>query len=428
MSLEKLASLIHERNQVSNEIAKIIGRPALIGHIGEYVASKIFDIQLESSATATGIDGRFTSGPLKGRTSNIKLYGKKENFLDISLKNLADYYLVMTGPDGALESSKGKTRPLIISQVFLFNMNKLVSELKVRGVKIGIATSIRKLTWESAMIYPVQRNSELILIEKQMERLSLFNKPHARTRINSTERGVDGNIFTKVCEIRPILEKDGTIYIEKPYLRYRNTKNLELHKYGSGPFCSFSIPLAYNGMAGVYGLQVNGEWAYIGKTIDLGRRYNQEYGNISPRNCFVSGPETTCRINNQILLEAEKGSSIILFFHESDDSDRIETELIGNLNPPWNRTKKRSLGSRKNGYSGKYRKLYEYLSDQTGPEVTLSLDEIEEKIGFKLPNSAYRYRPWWANGGHSQCRAWMNAGWVVDKVSLGDYINFRKKT
>jgi hypothetical protein len=89
VSLEKLASLIHERNRVSKEIAKIIGRPALSGHIGEYVASKIFDIQLESSATATGIDGRFTSGPLKGRTSNVKLYGKKENFLDISLKNLA---------------------------------------------------------------------------------------------------------------------------------------------------------------------------------------------------------------------------------------------------------------------------------------------------------------------------------------------------
>ena len=181
-------------------------------------------------------------------------------------------------------------------------------------------------------------------------------------------------------------------------------------------------------MEGVYGLQVNGEWAYIGKTIDLGRRYNQEYGNISPRNCFVSGPETTCRINNQILLEAAKGSSIILFFHETDDSDRIETELIRNLNPPWNRMKKRVRGSLQNGYSGKYRKLYDYLIDQSGPEVTLSFDEIKEIIGFKLPDSAFRHRPWWANGGHSQCRAWMNAGWFVDQVSLGDYTTFRKKT
>jgi hypothetical protein len=174
MSLKKLSDLIHERNLVSVEIAKIIGRPALSGHIGEFIASKIFDIELERSATATGIDGHFTSGSLIEKTVNIKLYGKKESFLDISLKNLADYYLVLTGPDGNLESSKGKTRPLIISQVFLFNMNQLVSELKERGVKIGIATSVRKKTWESAMIYPIQRNSELLLDTKQGELLFMF--------------------------------------------------------------------------------------------------------------------------------------------------------------------------------------------------------------------------------------------------------------
>ncbi len=96
MSLKKLSDLIHERNLLSVEIAKIIGRPALNRHIGEYIASKIFHIELEESATATGIDGYFISGSLKEKTVNIKLYGKKENFLDISLKNLADYYLVMT--------------------------------------------------------------------------------------------------------------------------------------------------------------------------------------------------------------------------------------------------------------------------------------------------------------------------------------------
>jgi len=175
LSLEKLASLIHERNIVSGEIATIIGRPALSRHIGEYIASKIFNIELESSATAKGIDGCFTGGTLKGRTINVKLYGKKENILDISLKNLADYYLVLTGPDGAAESSKGKTRPLVISQAFLFNMGKLIPELKERGVKIGIATSVRKPSWESAMIYPVQWNSELVLHKKQMKQISMFH-------------------------------------------------------------------------------------------------------------------------------------------------------------------------------------------------------------------------------------------------------------
>lgn len=83
--LEKLADLISERNRISKTISKLIGRPALPRHIGEYIASKIFNIELEEFATSKGIDGRFTEGPLKGKTVNIKLYGKREGLLDISL-------------------------------------------------------------------------------------------------------------------------------------------------------------------------------------------------------------------------------------------------------------------------------------------------------------------------------------------------------
>jgi hypothetical protein len=36
------------------------------GHLGEWIASVVFDIELESSASAKGIDGRFRSGPLRG--------------------------------------------------------------------------------------------------------------------------------------------------------------------------------------------------------------------------------------------------------------------------------------------------------------------------------------------------------------------------
>lgn len=43
MSLEELSGLIHERNRVSEEIARIIGRPALSSHIGEYAASRARD-------------------------------------------------------------------------------------------------------------------------------------------------------------------------------------------------------------------------------------------------------------------------------------------------------------------------------------------------------------------------------------------------
>ena len=96
--LERLADLISRMNQINEEIAALIGRPALQGHIGEYIASKVFDIELEESASKKGVDGRFIDGPLRGRTVNIKIYGKREGLLDITLDNLADYYLVMAGP------------------------------------------------------------------------------------------------------------------------------------------------------------------------------------------------------------------------------------------------------------------------------------------------------------------------------------------
>jgi hypothetical protein len=175
MSLEELAGLLREMNRISGEVARIIGRPALGSHIGEYVTSRVFGIGLESSATARGIDGRFVEGPLKGSTVNIKFYGKKENILDVSLVDVADYYLVLTGPDRPPSSSKGEARPLVVSQVFLFNIGRLVPELTRRGIKIGIATSVRKQDWDEAMVYPVQRNKELILSSEQVREIALFS-------------------------------------------------------------------------------------------------------------------------------------------------------------------------------------------------------------------------------------------------------------
>ncbi len=78
MSLVWLAELLRERNRISSKIATLIGRPALSSHLGEYIASKIFDIELYESATHKGADGQFGSGPLRGKTVNVKLYGKKQ--------------------------------------------------------------------------------------------------------------------------------------------------------------------------------------------------------------------------------------------------------------------------------------------------------------------------------------------------------------
>lgn len=57
---------------------------------------------------------------------------------------------------------------------FLFDATRLVENLKSRGIKIGIATSIIKQLWQEAEIYPTQRNNQLILSEEQKRSLALF--------------------------------------------------------------------------------------------------------------------------------------------------------------------------------------------------------------------------------------------------------------
>ena len=48
--LQSLAALIRARNAIEIPITQIIGRPSQLGHIGEFIASRIFDIALEESA------------------------------------------------------------------------------------------------------------------------------------------------------------------------------------------------------------------------------------------------------------------------------------------------------------------------------------------------------------------------------------------
>ncbi len=172
--IQELATLIGERNAVAMRITAVIRRPAQIGHVGEYIASRVFDIELEQSAATKGIDGVFGSGALVGRTANIKFYAKRENLLDIRPDAVADYYLVMTGPKTSTMTSRGEVRPWHIDSVFLFGGPTLVDHLKARSVKVGVATSVVTEQWNRAEIYPRSVNPLYQLNNEQKEMLGLF--------------------------------------------------------------------------------------------------------------------------------------------------------------------------------------------------------------------------------------------------------------
>lgn len=175
-ALRLVADLIARRNAIDAEIAAKTGRPALPGHLGEWIAAEVFDIDLEASAVARAVDGRFASGPLAGSTVNIKWYGKREGLLDMTEDPSLDYYLVLTGPRGPAASSRGSTRPMLIHAVYLFEAPPLLETLRGRRVKIGVATSLIASLWDAAELFPEQRNFALPISQEQATALSMFSK------------------------------------------------------------------------------------------------------------------------------------------------------------------------------------------------------------------------------------------------------------
>ncbi len=169
--VRRLAQLLQQRNAIEHEISSIIDRPSHSGHLGEFVAAKIFDIDLFKSATHKGADGRFTRGALAGKSVNVKKYSKDEGLLDINRDALPDYYLVLTGPKSQPTTSRGTVQPWVIESVYLFGAHELVAQLKV---KIGTATSVRRYLWDEARIYPSTRNATLQLNSDQHDLLGMF--------------------------------------------------------------------------------------------------------------------------------------------------------------------------------------------------------------------------------------------------------------
>jgi predicted nucleic acid-binding protein len=76
--------------------------------------------------------------------------------------------------------------------------------------------------------------------------------------------------------------------------------------------------------------------------------------------------------------------------------------------------------------TGKYSPLEHFLRRSRMMTVTLSYAQIEKILESRLPPSAHKHKPWWANGGHSQANSWLNAGWKVDSVSLGKSVTFKR--
>ena len=78
---------------------------------------------------------------------------------------------------------------------------------------------------------------------------------------------------------------------------------------------------------------------------------------------------------------------------------------------------------------GVYDPLSEYLRRNGSALIPMSFAQVEAATGHKLPKSAYKHRPWWANEerGHSHAKAWLSAGYETEQVDMqGKKLVFRR--
>ncbi|QBP43187.1 GIY-YIG nuclease family protein [Paenisporosarcina antarctica] len=139
--------------------------------------------------------------------------------------------------------------------------------------------------------------------------------------------------FNFICFITPKKNSHDEIQTFFPQNMFNNNESLALHQYGQGPFCSFTISTK-SIKEGVYLLKINDDITYLGECENLSKRFNSGYGNISPRNCFIGGQSTNCRINNKIYEVANE--KVKIYFYETNNRFEVERELIMKLKPIWN--------------------------------------------------------------------------------------------
>lgn len=123
-----------------------------------------------------------------------------------------------------------------------------------------------------------------------------------------------------------------------PQNRYENRNRLPLNRHGNGPFCRFDIPKLPDG-PGVYAITVDDSVVYIGECQNFRERYGPRgYGVIHPRNCFVGGQSTNCKVNARILEATLRDSIPELWFapEVADTRKLVEKDLISRFQPQWN--------------------------------------------------------------------------------------------
>ncbi len=145
-----------------------------------------------------------------------------------------------------------------------------------------------------------------------------------------------GYDFEYVQDIKPVVDRYGRILEYSPQGQYDKRDSFALNRHGSGTFCRFSINPKWSGVSGVYTFFIDDKLVYIGQASDFAKRFNMGYGNISPKNCYVGGQSTNCKINKLVLNSVKAGQRVSVYFHITNGYNQVESELIKHYKPQYN--------------------------------------------------------------------------------------------
>lgn len=111
-----------------------------------------------------------------------------------------------------------------------------------------------------------------------------------------------------------------------------------LNPYGDGVFCQFRMSNPdHKSRKGLYLYRSGPDVIYIGRSYDpFGKRVDQGYGKIHPKNCFIDGQSTNCHLNGLIQCNHAAISFHVCPLEDNVLIEHAERELIQTLRPAWN--------------------------------------------------------------------------------------------
>ena len=111
-----------------------------------------------------------------------------------------------------------------------------------------------------------------------------------------------------------------------------------LNSHGDLKYSCFHVEDAeFSTCKGVYAFFLKNQPVYIERCLDsIKKRIDQGYGRIAPKNCYIDGQATNCRVNSRVTTARQPVS---FWLHPMESRNRIQSlehDLITQFVPKWN--------------------------------------------------------------------------------------------